>query len=161
MFRQKKTPAERLAAKSELVDSGCVLWRGYVNESGYGWMSVGGKALRVHRISYELHFGPIPNGLCVLHRCDVPNCIAPAHLFLGTIADNNADMREKQRDAIGERHPGARLTDAEVRQVLALVAMGLSHRVIAERMRTSVSTVSRIRCGLSRVRALARTATCA
>ena len=80
-----------------------------------------------HRIAWELtHDGPVPAGLCVLHRCDNPPCCNPAHLWLGTYADNNADMARKGRHAArihpdwglrGEEHPMAILTESQVREI--------------------------------------------
>jgi hypothetical protein len=84
----------------------CWSWTSRQNEDGYGSMRVNGKETRVHRVSWEIHNGPIPGGLHVLHRCDNPSCVNPAHLFLGTHNDNMADMYAKQRRqaARGERN---------------------------------------------------------
>lgn len=76
------------------------LWTGPVNGKGYGRLIVGrgGKTrILAHRFSYELHIGPIPEGLNVLHRCDTPPCVHPSHLFLGTIRENALDMAAKHR----------------------------------------------------------------
>ena len=88
--------------------SGCWLWMGAVNQNGYGTWS-GDKA---HRISWRLHQGEIPKGMCVLHKCDVRVCVNPQHLFIGTIADNNRDAINKGRVVYpGERHGSAKLTN--------------------------------------------------
>jgi len=65
-----------------------------------------------HRVSWELHYGPIPKGMSVLHKCDNPPCVRPDHLFLGTQQDNLQDMRNKGRHrwGLGERHAHAKLT---------------------------------------------------
>jgi HNH endonuclease len=76
----------------------CWLWTGTTRDTfGYGALSVNSAFIMAHRLSYELHVGPIPNGLFVLHRCDVPPCVRPDHLFLGTQLDNIRDMIQKNR----------------------------------------------------------------
>jgi hypothetical protein len=75
----------------------CWLWTGGTID-GYGSMSIGDKhGVLVHRVVWELTLGPIPDGMCVLHRCDVRNCVRPSHLELGTVADNAVDMAERRR----------------------------------------------------------------
>lgn len=85
--------------------SGCWLWHGRDGGTrGYGKYN----GRWAHRVAYERAHGPIPSGLFVLHRCDVPACVNPNHLWLGTAADNARDMREKGRSAAGAKHGLAR-----------------------------------------------------
>lgn len=76
----------------------CWEWIGLKNETGYGTLTVRQQRWLAHRLSWTLHRGPIPNGLCVLHKCDFPPCVNPDHLFLGTRTDNHADMIRKGRN---------------------------------------------------------------
>ncbi len=77
--------------------SGCWLWNKGVNNTGYGTTCVEGKWKLSHRLSWEFHYGDIPVGMSVLHKCDVRSCVNPLHLFLGTQSDNVRDRQEKGR----------------------------------------------------------------
>jgi len=77
----------------------CWFWLGALDGDGYGRLQINYQQLRVHRYSYELHTGPVPNDLCVCHHCDCPSCVNPNHLFLGTNLDNIIDRCQKDRSA--------------------------------------------------------------
>lgn len=82
---------------------GCWLWSAFLGTKGYGQVFFSrngkGESWGAHRLSWELYRGPIPAGLCVLHRCDNPACVSPDHLWLGTRAENNRDRDRKGRQS--------------------------------------------------------------
>lgn len=96
-----------------VTESGCWIWIGGLrNRDGYGQISVGRRNKLAHRVAYEIANGAIPAETCVCHRCDVPSCVNPAHLFLGTIGANNRDRDAKGRTAIGNRNGKSKLKTA-------------------------------------------------
>lgn len=100
---------------------------------GYGKIWLSGRNEPAHRVSYELHFGPIPEGLVVRHKCDNRACTNPEHLELGTTADNQRDKVVRGRSLKGERHSLAKLTNDEVRQIRRLHSEGVRSGKIAKR----------------------------
>jgi len=128
----------------------CWSWTGRKTWSGYGELCAGGKhskKLRAHRVSWELAFGGVPGGLCVLHRCDNRLCVRPDHLFLGTRRDNSEDRCLKGRTARGEEVGGARLSAEQVRVIRRLVSEGLTQRTVAQNYGVTRSTVGHICSG--------------
>lgn len=112
---------------------GCWLWTKSTNKYGYGIISDSGKGIRAHRLSWVLHNGPIPEGLFVLHHCDVRLCVRPDHLFLGTHQDNRADCVGKGRQARGECQHSAKLTEGDVVLIRTYIKIGLTLSSIADR----------------------------
>ncbi len=100
-----------------LLGTRCWEWIGRKGRDGYGIIGTGGKHVGVHRYSWIIHNGSLPDGLCVLHHCDNPGCTNPEHLFLGTKADNMADRDAKGRQVMGEAQHLAKLTEEKVREI--------------------------------------------
>lgn len=127
---------------------GCWEWTGSRDKKGYGHiMSAQRVPLLSHRVSWEFSNGEIPPGLLVLHRCDNPGCVNPAHLFLGTHKDNTRDMLAKGREANGclivrgETVHTARLKEHQIPEILAAAAAGERQRSIARRYDVSAGTI--------------------
>jgi hypothetical protein len=113
--------------------NGCWLWTGPVNSWGYARIRVNGLNVQAHRYSWEIHNGAIPDDRWVLHKCDVRNCVNPAHLFLGTRQANVDDMMAKGRHMplVGEKNGQARLTSEDVKEIRRLHATGVAQRALA------------------------------
>ena len=127
----------------------CWLWRGPTDREGYGRMSRNGVTIYVHRVAAARAYGPLPmtvNGkpTVVLHTCDVPGCINPRHLVIGTQADNMRDMVAKKRYQYGERHYAAKLTRRDVTRIRGLLRSGTKQIAIAEQYDVDPSLISRI-----------------
>jgi len=148
----------------------CWPWNGTKDPHGYGLFKAAGKMHRAHRVAWALFRRRfIPDGLLVCHRCDNPICVSPFHLFLGTSADNTADMIQKGRrkrtfcdplkfnigawraanlKMVGSLHPLAKLTEAVVSQIKSALQSGESGVTVARRFGCSVHTVSNIKRGI-------------
>jgi hypothetical protein len=106
--RPSRPAWQRMLARTTIVADGCWLWNGARSAGGYGIIQLGrGKGTtKAHRVSYEHFVGPITPGLDVMHRCHVPNCVNPAHLELGTRAENMAMSQRAGR--LKRRHSATR-----------------------------------------------------
>lgn len=93
----KRSTPKRFFSRIKIDSNGCWIWQGAKNIRGYGVVGYHGILYIAHRLSYKLKVGPIPEGLLVCHKCDVPPCINPDHLFIGTYKDNSIDMVKKGR----------------------------------------------------------------
>lgn len=112
----EKARATLLSRVEMIPESGCWIWVGAVDGSGYGKIKIASIEWKSHRLSYALFNGPIPDGFNVCHRCDVPSCANPEHLFVGTQSDNIMDMHVKRRQhlMLGVETNSAKLTEAQV-----------------------------------------------
>lgn len=126
----------------------CWLWTGWRGSFGYGQFArrdAGTLSVRLaHRVSYEMAYGTIPAGKNVRHLCDEPACVRPEHLTLGTQRQNMSDMVERGRQAKGERHGAAKLSEEDVRAIRASPSTGAQ---LAKRYGVTEATISHIRVG--------------
>lgn len=122
----------------------CWLWTGGMHASGYGSGCTDKNSeeqILAHRLSWQLHFGSIPDGLFVCHHCDNRPCVNPAHLFLGTPADNTRDMVQKNRQVQGESTRTAKLTISQVAEIRSRFANGETQTDIARNYNVSKSCI--------------------
>lgn len=125
----------------------CWVWVAGKHPSGYGMIGVpGGKHKYAHRLSLEFATGQfIPHGMMVLHSCDNPSCVNPAHLSIGTAAENSADAMSKGRTPRGERAGHAKLSDNDVRGIRWLMSEGSKLSDVARQFKVTPGTISCIR----------------
>ncbi len=125
-------------------NTGCWLWTSALNDAGYGdYRTI--RTRRAHRLSWEIYNGPIPKGMHILHRCDLPCCVNPRHLFLGNHQDNMDDMNAKGR----QRHPKeqyhhTKVTPKQVLEIRVLRQAGLSFRAIGKEYGVSRHCIANI-----------------
>jgi len=137
----------------------CWPWLGCTSIGGYGRFFKGARG-RVgeyaHRSSWQIHYGPIPDGFEVCHQCDVRypvgsdeyrKCVNPAHLFIGTHKENQEDMKRKGRSTPGERNRQAKLTSTDVALIRRLSAEGLTQERIAARVGVRREAIGKIQRG--------------
>lgn len=126
--------ASRFWNKVDKTD-GCWLWTGRPLADGYG--QFGGR--RAHRVAWELTYGPVQRGLCVLHHCDTPLCVRPSHLFDGTKRENSRDMARKGRQW------KQKITPSTAAQIRAAYERGVTRQVdLAARFGVDQTTISRV-----------------
>jgi hypothetical protein len=131
----------------------CWLWTGAIDRGGYGRLTVttdiSKRSVSAHYLSWEIHFGPIPQRkprLCVCHKCDVRHCVRPDHLFLGTDKDNVDDAFNKGR-RLRDRRPlrPPRFTDQQVKEIRSLYSTHkTSCRALGKRFGASPIVINRI-----------------
>jgi len=131
--------------------NGCWIYERGLRRGVYGRFQIGGKGSKhvsAHRYSYELHKGPIPEGMVIMHSCDTPRCVNPDHLRAGTHKENTADMIAKGRKVVvapkGEGHLKARLTEE---LVLEIRSSTKTNRAWAERLGVSITCIRKARVG--------------
>jgi hypothetical protein len=121
-----------------IPECGCWIWMGYFNApNGYGRYQIKGESFLAHRLSWEHHYGPVPKGLWVLHKCDTRSCINPDHLYIGTVKDNSRDTVKRERFKYKINH-------AEIPQLFDLKEYGFFYREIAEMYGVSYWTIESI-----------------
>lgn len=150
----KKFPFDAISANPDRVwgkvlktDAGCWNWQGRIQVDGYGQMSAGNAEILAHRAAYFLANGMLPNGLCIMHKCDNPRCCNPDHLIAGTHAQNMADMRLKGRRkgiCLGNKNGRAKLNPDTVKKIRDERAAGLRLIDLSKKFSVGVSTVSRV-----------------
>lgn len=127
----------------------CWIWTLSKDSDGYGHVGVNGKLRGAHKVSWEFAFGPIPDGLDVLHKCNNRPCVRPDHLFLGTHQDNMEDMIRKGRQIIlrGEDNGHSKLREYQVTEIRSSLAKGTSCHELAALYGVNRRTISAINCG--------------
>lgn len=156
---RRRSPSERFWAKVRKSENpnGCWVWTGAKDPLGYGRFREStpalSKLITTHRFAWTITYGPIPEGLCVLHRCDNPPCVRPDHLWLGTLRDNARDMVNKGRNFVRENHGElngmSRLTADRVRDIVKRSAAGEPRKDIAQRHSVTTQMICHIMRGHS------------
>ena len=144
-MRKTKTFQQRLENKIERVtESGCWLFTGALLNNGYGkFRDLNMKSSLAHRATYEFFVGRIPDGMYVCHKCDIPSCVNPEHLFVGTPQENQDDCKAKKRQI--KYTP--KLDNADVHFIRLLLGFGVNQYEVAKQFGVSQSMISTISTG--------------
>lgn len=121
----------------------CWPWIGASSDKRYGSFGIRGKTERAHRVAYRISKGDFDPSLSVCHACDMTWCCNPAHLFLGTHADNMADRTSKMRERRGSAHPCAKLSEESVAEIRVRHARGERYAQLAQEYGVDRMTISR------------------
>lgn len=128
-------------------ETGCHIWTGRLANTGYGRFMFGRRWYSAHRAAYEKYKGAIPSGLLIRHSCHNRSCINPAHLTVGTHADNARDMIEAGRSLYGTRNIKNRLSEEDVQRIKELLQQGYRTCTIAKMFNMSWGGIAGIKNG--------------
>lgn len=143
-LQRNPTVDERFEAKVDRSGD-CHLWTAGVDTDGYGVFAIAHhNEMKAHRYAWEKVNGKIPEKQMILHRCDRTGCVNPDHLFVGTGADNMADMVKKSRQSKGENQHKAKLTEKDVIEIRLLVRLGHSQVSVAKTYGVTAANVNEI-----------------
>ena len=139
---------EKLLSEVVIQDNGCWKFTGCWDGSGYGQITHEGRRVRAHVASYEVHKGPVPTGLYVLHTCDNRWCTNPEHLWVGTHVENIKDMWNKGRGVLqctkGEFNGQAKLYEKDVVEIRYLASCGDSLAELSRTYSVDITTIWKI-----------------
>ena len=157
-LRSDRTPCAKAVSLRDRIEanimpvpfSGCWIWMGACYRFGHGQIVYLKKHLAAHRAAWVVFRGAIPEGKHVLHKCNVPSCVNPDHLYIGSDLENCRDRIETGTQAnpphsFGEDHPSAKLTLAQAREIK--FSRGIPHKDLMQKFGISTATISAIRCG--------------
>ncbi len=135
-YKYKRLLKERFMEKVRKT-SGCWIWTASRHVRGYGTFQIGRKAHKAHRVSYEIHIGPIPKDKNVLHKCDNPPCVKPKHLYSGNQVKNARDMMRRERG-------NYKLSWLKVAKIRSLHRSGISAKKLGRIFKVSCVTIREV-----------------
>ncbi len=137
--------------KHVIKKDGCWDWKGCLHKTGYAVLKFENKQIGAHQASYMIHKGKIPDGLWILHHCDVKSCTRPQHIYAGTPSRNSQDREDRKRRPIkrGIDHPNSLLDEDEVREIKKLIKMGVTLIRISDDYGISTGAIRAIKDGVT------------